>query len=63
MLVLSRKNGEQLHIETEQGEVTSIHITNNRGDLVRIAFDAPRSCCILREELILASESRLKTSH
>ncbi len=63
MLVLTRKNGEQLHIETDHGEVTSIHITNRRGDLIRIAFDAPASCCILQEELIFANEEAAKRKH
>jgi len=56
MLVLSRENGEQLHLETEHGEVTKIHITDIKGHQIRIAFAAPKSCCMLREELILSNE-------
>jgi len=52
MLILSRENGEQLHLETERGAVTKIHITDIEGHQVRIAFNAPKSRCILREELI-----------
>jgi len=52
MLVLARDNREKLHLETDQGEVVNIHITDSSGHQIRIAFNAPKSCCILREEWI-----------
>ena len=52
MLVLTRRNGEQLQIVTDNNEVIEIKITNIHGHQVQIGFEAPKSCRILREELI-----------
>ena len=52
MLILTRKNGESLQIVTTNNEVIDIQVTNVRGDQVKIGFDAPLSCRILRQELI-----------
>jgi len=52
MLVLTRKNGESLQIVTENNEVIEIMVTKVSGEQVKIGFDAPPSCRILREELI-----------
>ena len=52
MLVLTRRNGESLQIVTENNEVIEIKITNVQGEQVKIGFEAPASCRILRQELI-----------
>lgn len=52
MLVLTRRNGEALQIVTENSEVIEIKVTNVQGEQVKIGFDAPASCRILRQELI-----------
>lgn len=52
MLVLTRKNGESLQIVTKNNEVIEITITNVCGEQVKIGFDAPPECRILRQELI-----------
>ena len=61
MLVLSRKQGEQLVIG---GNVT-ITIVEVRGDKVRLAFDAPGDVSIHRKEVwqrIVAEEQAAATS-
>ena len=58
MLVLSRQNGEQLHLETKRGEVTKIFVTDINGHQTRIAFDASRSSCLLSEDLIFKMDSK-----
>ncbi|MGD8926059.1 MAG: carbon storage regulator [Thioalkalispiraceae bacterium] len=52
MLILTRRNGESLQIVTRDNEVIEIKITNVRGEQVKIGFDAPPECRILRQELI-----------
>ena len=47
MLVLSRKQGEQLVID---GRIT-ITVVEIRGDKVRLAFDAPGEVAIHRQEV------------
>ena len=51
-LTLSRRNGEQLKLITKDNEIIEITVTNIRGNQVKINFDAPRSCRIIRKELI-----------
>lgn len=52
MLVLTRRNGEKLQIQTQDNEVIEIKITKIDGKQVQIGFEAPQSCRILREELL-----------
>ena len=52
MLILTRRNGESLQIVTRDNEVIEIKITNVRGEQVKIGFDAPPECRILRQELL-----------
>ena len=51
-LTLSRRNGEQLQLVTKDNEVIEITVTNIRGNQVKINFNAPKSCRIMRRELI-----------
>ena len=51
-LILSRRNGEQLQLVTKGNEVIAITITNINGNQVRISFNAPKSCRMMRRELI-----------
>ena len=50
MLVLKRGKGESIVINTSDGEIR-LMITDASG-LVSIGIDAPRSCTVLREELV-----------
>ncbi len=52
MLVLSRKAGESLVI----GDGITVTVQSVKGDVVRIAIDAPRQVPILRGELVAAGE-------
>lgn len=47
MLVLSRKEGEQIVI----GDNIVVTITQIRGDKVRVGIEAPREVTVLRKEL------------
>lgn len=47
MLVLSRKQGESIHI----GESVVVTLVDIRGDKVRIGIDAPKDMNIVRTEL------------
>ena len=48
VLVISRKVGETLFID---GDRIKVHISQIRGDYVRLAFDAPPEVSIHREEV------------
>jgi carbon storage regulator len=50
MLVLNRKNNEEIYIETPEGRIT-IKVIDIDGKFVKIGIDAPRSFPIYREEL------------
>jgi carbon storage regulator CsrA len=49
-LVLSRKEGEKVLINTSDGDVL-ITIVSVSGSLVKIAFDSPKEIPINREEI------------
>lgn len=51
-LTLSRRNGEQLQLVTKDNEIIEITVTNIRGNQIKINFNAPKSCRIMRRELI-----------
>jgi carbon storage regulator CsrA len=55
MLVLSRRNNEQITIESPNGEKIVIHIIELRNTRMKIGIDAPQDYLILRDELIEAS--------
>jgi carbon storage regulator len=48
MLVLSRKEGQRIHI----GNDTTITITKIKGNVVRIGIDAPSHVAVVRAELV-----------
>jgi carbon storage regulator len=47
MLVLSRKTGEAIRI----GDDIIVRVVEIRGDKVRLAFEAPRTVSVHREEI------------
>lgn len=53
MLVLSRKAKEILLLETPQGQVIEIHVSQIRGETIKLAIQADRNIKILRGELEL----------
>lgn len=61
MLVLTRKSGEWLGIETQQGLIRVL-VVRVDGEKVRLGVDAPGDCRILRGEL-LARDSRDASLH
>lgn len=58
MLVLSRKTGESLVLETGRDTIT-IAVVEIRGNKVRIGVDAPASTIVIRDEL----SRRLRLMH
>ena len=52
MLVLSRKEGEDIVLKDKDGAETRFHIIEMDRNRVRIGIDAPRSTQILRGELL-----------
>jgi len=51
MLILTRRPGESLIIETPAGELIEVTVLEVKGNQVRIGTDAPDEVQILREEL------------
>ena len=51
MLILTRRPGEALIIETPAGELIEIIVLEVRGNQVRLGTDAPDDIAIVREEL------------
>ena len=51
MLVLSRREGEAIILETSDGPIT-IRLTEYNGSQTRVGVEAPRSVKVLREELL-----------
>jgi carbon storage regulator CsrA len=51
MLVLSRREGEAIILETSDGPIT-IRLTEYNGNQTRVGVEAPRSVKVLREELL-----------
>jgi len=56
MLILSRREGESVILETSEGPI-SVAITNVDGNQIKMGLDAPESVKILREELRKHSRS------
>ena len=59
MLILTRRPGESLIIETPTGEKIIVTVLEVKGNQIRIGTDAPDDIAIVREELLerLPSES------
>ena len=51
MLVLSRKEGESITLKTKEGDIRVTYVEQMRGR-AKLAFDAPMSVNIVRDELI-----------
>jgi carbon storage regulator len=60
MLVLSRKEGEQIVMPDQEVIVTIVAIRGNR---VRIGVTAPAGVSVYREEILRAEEADAKRSH
>jgi carbon storage regulator len=54
MLILTRRLGESIIIETPAGERIQVTVLGVKGNQVRIGTDAPDDVTILREELLEA---------
>ena len=52
MLILTRRPGETLFIETPAGEQIQVKVLEVKGNQVRIGMDAPDDISIVREELL-----------
>ena len=52
MLILTRRPGESIIIETPAGERITVTVLGVKGNQVRIGTDAPDDIRILREELV-----------
>jgi carbon storage regulator len=52
MLILTRRPGETLIIETTAGEQITATVLGTKGNQVRIGTDAPADVSIVREELL-----------
>jgi len=52
MLVLSRRPGETLIVETPDGERIKVTVLEVKGNQVRIGTDAPDDVSIVRKELL-----------
>jgi len=52
MLILTRRPGENLVIETPDGQRIEVTVLGIKGKQVRIGTDAPDDIAIVREELL-----------
>jgi len=52
MLILTRRIGETIIIETPEGTLITVTVLGVKGNQVRIGTDAPEKVVILREELL-----------
>ena len=51
MLVLTRREGESVILETSDGQI-EVTIEQNRGQAIRLGFKAPKAVNILRKEVV-----------
>ncbi len=59
MLVLSRREGEQIRLEIRPGEIVEIKVLESRGP-VRLGVSAPQHIGIVRTELLAAAHEGLE---
>jgi len=52
MLVLSRKEGERIHI----GNDVVLTVVSVKGKRIRLGIEAPQDCRIVRDEMLWANE-------
>jgi carbon storage regulator len=52
MLVLTRRPGEALIIELDNGEQVEVTVVSVKGNQVRLGMDAPDHIPVVREELL-----------
>ena len=52
MLILTRRPGETIIIETPTGVKITVAVLGVKGNQIRIGTDAPKDVTILREELV-----------
>ncbi len=58
LLVLSRRPGERIRLKTASGEIIWIEVAGiDRQGAIRLAFSAPQSVEIMREELLTIKEN------
>jgi carbon storage regulator len=57
VLVLTRKQGQKIFIDTPQGPITVTFVQLDRGK-IRLGIDAPPSMRVLREELQLGEKPK-----
>ena len=58
MLILTRRPGEILIIETPAGERIEVTVLEVKGNQVKIGTDAPNDIAIVREELLEKSPTK-----
>jgi len=58
MLILTRRPGETLIIETPAGERIEVTVLEVKGNQVKIGTDAPNEIAIVREELLEKSPTK-----
>jgi carbon storage regulator len=58
MLILTRRPGEKLIIETPAGERIEVTVLSIKGNQVSIGTEAPDAVSIVREELLESLQSR-----
>lgn len=60
MLVLERKQGQSIFINTSDGLI-EVHISSHQGQRIKVGIDAPASVIILREELMPTTVLRARS--
>lgn len=57
MLVLGRKIGEGITVETKRGDKLQIYVTDIKRNQVRLGFEGSQNFLILRDELLLSDKA------
>ena len=57
MLILTRRPGETLVLETASGELIKVTVLGVHANQVRIGVDAPKSISVDREEIYLKKQA------
>ena len=52
MLILSRREGENIQIQMPDGQIIKITVHRTQGNQVKLAIEAPKDYPIWREELL-----------